>query len=199
MQAWERMLADPWFYRFNLREKKSAREKIPVNFLLFTGKPGFAPSQVVPPCPAPGRRSECRLMRRHQAIAAVICRRPSWLNCASIFEVLRKQSQLLRERANKANRQNGSESNVWRWTTRRLAKRTRAGAGKWRALQGRGSLSRGLSLCRQPLGLSCPASAGHPVIPACRIEAKPCQSRAFLFTGSSACADDDDLQAADAP
>jgi hypothetical protein len=25
-----------------------AREKIPVNFLLFTGKPGFAPSQVVP-------------------------------------------------------------------------------------------------------------------------------------------------------
>jgi len=74
-----------------------AREKIPVNFLLFTGKPGFAPSQVVPPCPAPGRRSECRLMRRHQAIAAVICwQQPSWLNCATIFEVFRKRSQLPR-------------------------------------------------------------------------------------------------------
>jgi hypothetical protein len=95
-----------------LREKKSAREKIPVNFLLFTGKPGFAPSQVVPPvsgawppqrvpldAPTPG---DCG---RHLLAAVLVELRNQFLRfCANKANFC----------ANKANRQNGSESNVWR-------------------------------------------------------------------------------------
>jgi len=72
-----------------------AREKIPVNFLLFTGKPGFAPSQVVPPYRAwPPQRvplaaptsGDCG---RHLLAAVLVELR--WLNCATIFAVLRKR------------------------------------------------------------------------------------------------------------
>jgi hypothetical protein len=42
--------------------------------------------------------------------------------------------------------------------------------------------------------LSCPASGGASSNPARRLEAKPCEIRPAVFTGSSACADDDDRQ-----
>ncbi|MFZ2145136.1 MAG: error-prone DNA polymerase [Xanthobacteraceae bacterium] len=51
-------------------------------------------------------------------------------------------------------------------------------------------------LNRQSLGCHAPLQAGHPVIPTRRVEAKPCQTRLSVVTGSSACADNDDREAA---
>ena len=46
----------------------------------------------------------------------------------------------------------------------------------------------------RPRGSHAPLQAGHPVIPARQLEARPCQIQRSVLTGSSACADDDDRE-----
>ena len=51
-----------------------------------------------------------------------------------------------------------------------------------------------LSINAQPLGCHAPLQAGHPVIPARGVEAKPSQIKHPVVTGSAAYADDDDRE-----
>jgi hypothetical protein len=51
----------------------------------------------------------------------------------------------------------------------------------------------------QPLHCHAPLQAGHPVISARQVEAKPCQIGLSVVTGSSAYADDDDRECGNPP
>jgi hypothetical protein len=72
------------------------REKIPVNFLLFTGSLDSLSHKLCFRVRRRADRNGCRLTRQHQTIAAVIYWWPSWLDCATIFSVFRERSQLPR-------------------------------------------------------------------------------------------------------
>jgi hypothetical protein len=60
------------------------------------------------------------------------------------------------------------------------------------SMAGLGAMGAKFSQHRQSLGCHAPLQAGHPVIPAGRSGAKPCQIGRSVITGSSAYADDDD-------